>query len=114
MGGGVGDTLAAQMERDGVAVPNEIGHVPKVPSGLLCYVDAFYELDTERSHQMGLVRIPWSSIVRYGDRYAFDVEELVFFVRRMDDAHLEKLKGKTGNGGPADTGTAVQRPPRPD
>ncbi len=112
MGGGVGDSLAAQMERDGVEVPKQVSDQPKLLSDLQCYVDAFYELDTERSHQFGLVRIPWSSIVAYGDRYDFDVDELVFFIRKMDDAHLSKLR--SSNGGPASSGTVVQRPPRPD
>lgn len=116
MGGGVGDTLTAQMRRDGVEVPEQITNAPKVTMDLLCYVDAFYELDTERSHGMALVRIPWSAIVAYGDRYGFDVDELVFFIRKMDDAHLEKLRSTqgTGNGGPLGSRTVVQRPPRPD
>jgi hypothetical protein len=114
MGGGVGDTLTAQMQRDGAEVPEQISNVPKVTSDLLCYVDAFYELDTERNHGMGLVRIPWSSIVAYGDRYGYDVDELVFFIRQMDEAHIEKLRGTSGNAGSAETRTDVQRPPRPD
>lgn len=114
MGGGVGDTLVAQMERDGHKVPEVISQVPKVPIGLLCYLDAFHELDTERSHGMSLVRIPWSSVVAYGDRYGFDIEELVFFIRRMDDAHLERLRSSTSGGGSGDSRTVVQRPPRPD
>jgi hypothetical protein len=114
MGGGVADTIAAQMERDGVELPKQISNQPVLTNDLLVYLDAFYELDTERSHGMSLVRIPWSSIVNYGDRYGFDITELVFFVRKMDDAHLDNLRSKTANGGSSGTREMVQRPPRPD
>lgn len=114
MGSGVGETLAAQMERDGVEVPKQVSDQPKLASNLQCYVDAFYELDTERSHQFALVRIPWSSIVAYGDRYDFDVDELVFFMRKMDDAHIARLRSSKSDGGLAGSGAVVQRPPRPD
>lgn len=114
MGGGVHDALAAQMERDGVKLPQSVAIQPLLRSNLICYIDAFYELDTERSHGMALVRIPWSRIVSYGEYYGFDTDELVFFIRRMDDAHLDNLRKKQASGrsnGPVET---VQRPPRPD
>ena len=113
-GGGVGDTLADQMRRDGVEIPKQIAKQPTISGDLICYLDAFYELDTERAHGLSLVRIPWSAIVRYGTYYRFDVEELVFFIRRMDDAHLDKLRKTSGNGGSPGSGTTVQRAPRPD
>lgn len=112
--GGVGDTLAAQMARDGVEIPQNLADQPTLIGDLLCYLDAFYELDTERAHGVGLVRIPWSAIVRYGRHYGYDVEELVFFIRRMDDAHLDKLRAGAQDGGSTGTGEIVHRPPRPD
>jgi hypothetical protein len=114
MGGGVHGALAAQMERDGVKLPENVANQPVLQSNLIGYLDAFYELDTERSHGFALVRIPWSRIVAFGTHYGFDVEELVFFIRKMDDAHLEQLKKVKGDGGTARTGEVVHRPPRPD
>lgn len=114
MGGGVSETLAAQMKRDGVELPVSIAKQPLLERSLLCYLEAFYELDTERNHSFALVRIPWSKIVNYGATYGFDIDELVFFIRQMDDAHLERLRSKHGNGGSSSTRTVVQRPPRPD
>jgi hypothetical protein len=81
------------------------------------YLEAFYELDTERSHSMGgFARIPWSSIVRYGSYYNYDVAELLFFIRRMDDAHIAQLASRQGsaNGGSTGPREVVHRPPRPD
>jgi hypothetical protein len=115
MGGGVQDTLAAQMKRDGIELPESIAKQPLLQGNLIGYLEAFHELDTERSHGMALVRIPWSRIVQFGKYYGFDVEELVFFIRRMDDAHLEQLgKSKGNGGGTPGTREAVHRPPRPD
>jgi hypothetical protein len=106
------------MERDGVAVPQVLTEQPVLPIGLVMYLEAFYELDSERSHSMGaLARIPWSKIISYGKHYGYDTEELLFFIRKMDDAHLEQLaSSRTGgnDGGSTSTRTVVQRPPRPD
>jgi hypothetical protein len=114
MGGGVHDALAAQMKRDGVELPENIAQQPVLQGNLIGYLDAFYELDTERSHGFALVRIPWSRIVSFGKHYRFDVEELVFFIRKMDDAHLEQLRKTKTNGGTPRTREVVHRPPRPD
>jgi hypothetical protein len=114
MGGGVQKTLAAQMELDGVEIPQVVSEQPLLQSNLLGYLDAFYELDTERSHGFALVRIPWSRIVQFGVHYGFDVEELVFFIRKMDDAHLDQLRKTKNDGGTPGTREIVHRPPRPD
>jgi len=114
MGGGVQEGLADQMKRDGIELPDNVATQPMLQANLLCYLDAFYELDTERDHGMVPGPIPWSSIVAYGERYRFDIEELVFFVRKLDDAHLSKVRNGSANGGTPGTGTTVQRPPRPD
>lgn len=109
------DALASQMERDGAALPKQISDQPELQGNLICYLDAFYELDTERSHGMALVRIPWSRIIAYGQHYGFDdLDELVFFIRKMDDAHIEKLRKSTPSDGSSGTIQTVYRPPRPD
>ncbi len=114
MGGGVHEGLTSQMERDGIAVPDNVGTQPILQANLVAYLDAFYELDTERAHGQVPGPIPWSRIVEYGSRYGFDIEELVFFIRQMDDAHLHKVRKGNTDGGTPGTRTVVQRPPRPD
>lgn len=106
--------LVAQMKRDGVPIPEDLSSAPTLPLNLVGYLDAFYELDTERNHGQGLMRIPWSAIVKFGQHYGYNVEELVFFIRRMDDAHLENLGKKVKNGGSPGSSTVVRRLPRPD
>lgn len=112
MGGGVQEDLAAQMKRDGIAVPENLATQPLLQADLICYLEAFYDLDTERNHGWNLARIPWSRIVKYGLHYGYDIEELLFFIRKMDDAHLEHLRNN--NGGASGTREMVHRPPRPD
>lgn len=116
MGGGVSDALTPQMQRDGIKLPDNIRNQPRLAANLLGYLDAFYELDTERSHQMGLMRIPWSRIVAYAQHYGMDVDETVVFIRRMDDALLADMRKKRpgNNGGSQGPSTVVERPPRPD
>lgn len=112
---GVSDALHSQMERDGVAVPQNISTQPKLASNLVVFLEAYYELDTERHHGETLMRIPWSSIVEYADRHYLDEDELVYFIRSMDDAHLADMRKKRPtNGGSPGSRTVVQRPPRPD
>lgn len=88
---GTDEQLTAQMKRDGVQPVGRLATKPKLPTGLILYYEAFYDLDTERNHGMGLASIPWSAIVAYGQFYDLDVDELLFFVRQMDNAHLERL-----------------------
>lgn len=108
--------ISDQMRRDGVAIPEHIQKQPTLQANLVCYLDAFYDLDTERSHAQGLTRIPWSAIMRYGEFYSYhDLDELLFFIRRMDDALLEQMATKGGTSGGSDgTVQVVQRAPRPD
>lgn len=112
--GGIAPDIAAQMERDGVPLPDNIANQPTLQSNLVGYLDAYYDLDTERSHNMGLVKIPWSAITAYGEFYGFDHDELHYFVREMDDALIAQMAGEKTGGGSSSTSEVVQRPPRPD
>ena len=105
------------MVRDGIQVPDDLAVQPKLASNLVHYLDAFYDLDTERNHGQGLSRIPWSAITHYGDYYGLDHDELQYFIRGMDDAlleHMAKTRGGSNGGGSTGAVTVVQRPPRPD
>lgn len=61
-------------------------------------MQAFFDLDSERPVGFGLGRIPFSAIVAYGQLYEFDEqqrEELIYFTREMDAAHLKRAAEKT-------------------
>jgi hypothetical protein len=106
------------MQRDGVAPPQVLRVQPRLPVGLVMYLEAFYELDSERVYTVTMHgswpgRIPWSKIISYAVHYGMDDEETLFFIRKMDDAFIEQSAGGS-NGGPSGAGETVQRPPRPD
>lgn len=86
------------MIRDGVKPVGRIAAKPHLPTGLILYYEAFFDLDTERNHGMGLASIPWSAIVRYGDYYELNTDELIYFIRKMDNAHLERLARESKSG----------------
>ncbi len=61
------------------------------------YFNAYIELDSERHHGMGLMRIPWSSIMRYGSLYELDEYELdlfLFHIRELDSENLKWLRAQ--------------------
>lgn len=90
--------LTAQMKRDGIQPVGRIAAKPRLPTGLILYYEAFFDLDTERNHGNGLASIPWSAIVRYGDYYSLDTDELLYFVKAIDNAHLERLARESKGG----------------
>lgn len=114
MGGGVHEGLAPQMKRDGIPLPDNLAEQPVLAQNLIVYLDAFYELDTERPAGTVPGPIPWGKIIQYGQHYGFDEQELLFFIRKMDEAHLQRLRKGSTDGGSSGPGTVVQRPPRPD
>lgn len=101
--------IAKQAFRAGQPLPERIANAPELRMGLQLYIQAFFDLDSERSHTMGLVAIPWSSINAYAKAFEFDEEQtecLFFFIRRLDASHLKRLeaKGKTNGKKPARLG----------
>jgi hypothetical protein len=91
--------IAKQSLRSGAKLPDRIANAPELFFGLQLYLDAFFDLDSERSHGMGLTPISWSSIKSYAVAYEFDedqTESLLFLIRAMDHAHLKRLDKKQG------------------
>lgn len=78
-------------------LPDKIQNAPSLILGLEIYLKAFFELDCERSHSMGATPIPWSSIYNYARCFNFDkeqTEDLIFFVRALDNEHLKHIRKK--------------------
>jgi len=94
-------SIARQAQRQGLPIPDAIANAPELQIGLQLYLDAFFDLDSERSHAFGVTRIPWSSIKNYAEQWQFDeqqTEDLLFFIKRMDASHLERLAAKSTTG----------------
>lgn len=89
--------IAKQAMREGRQLPDRIQNAPELLSGLYLYIQAFFDLDTERSHDFGFRKIPFSSIINYAKAYKFDddqMQDLVYIIKQMDDAYIDRLNKK--------------------
>lgn len=86
-----------QAVRHGQPIPNKILNAPELTLGLHLFIDAFWELNSERSIGMGLGPIPLTSVLAYASEYDFDDDQrsdLVFFIRSLDAAFLKRMDEK--------------------
>ena len=109
-------SVLRQMRRAGEKMPEAQTNMPELRLGLELYIEAFFELDSERTHGETLNPIPSSAIRLYARDYEYNerqAEDLMFFIREMDTAHLKrlgkKLKEKSKHGPNTVT---PSRPPR--
>lgn len=76
-------------------VPEKFVNGPELLWGLELYFNAFFDLDTERSHSNGWTYIPYSAVAAYAVLWAFDedqTERLFTHIKAMDSAHIERLE----------------------
>lgn len=98
--GPVEETIVEQCARQKLPLPKKIRDAPELHLGLEFYFSAFFDLTTCRPGGMGMYPIPWKEILRYGlfFQLSFDqMEDLFFFMRRMDEAwitYFEKKQNK--------------------
>lgn len=95
--GPIEQNIIKQAMRFGQPIPDRILNAPELQNGLYLYLQAFFELDSERSHAFGARPIPWSSIKDYAAAFNFDecqTDDLFYFIRQMDNEHLKKLQKK--------------------
>jgi hypothetical protein len=74
--------------------PSTFKESPELRWGLQLYFDAFFDLDSERSHGVGYTRIPWHCIVAYALYHQFNddqTDRLLIHLRAMDSAFIKKL-----------------------
>lgn len=75
-----------------------LNEAPELGRGLHFYLEAYYELLTERQIGMAVGFIPWSSILRYAQYLELDENEFEVFqshIRALEcaDRDFEKDKG---------------------
>ncbi len=77
--------------------PN-VPEAPELRIGLQLYFQAFLDLDGER--MQALFPIPWTSIKSYATAFELDeeqTEDLFFFDKKMDEAHLSRMAKKASS-----------------
>jgi hypothetical protein len=84
--------IAKQAIRAGEPIPERIANAPQLSLGSIFYLQAFFDLDSERPQGYSTPgRIPWSAIVGYGEYHGLTPEEidvLVHYVRALDNENL--------------------------
>lgn len=96
--GPIEQKIARQAMRERQPLPDRIANAPALLLGSQFYLDAYFDLDSERSHAMAPVAIPRSCIVEYAREYELDEEEkddLIHLIRCMDN---DRLKGMRKDG----------------
>jgi len=84
----------------GRELPPKIANAPTLLLGSDLWMDAFYELSSERQVGLMLGPIPWSSVRRWGQCFNLDeeqLEDLHWYMSRLDAAFL-KHSATTGGG----------------
>jgi hypothetical protein len=81
----------------GRIVPQAIANKPTLQAGNDLYLQAFYDLDSERQIGMSVGRIPWSAIEHYATLIELDYHQrysLHRLIVSMDRAHLNRIAEK--------------------
>lgn len=95
--GPIEQNIARQAMQARLPLPDNIKNAPELELGLQLYLQAFFDLDSERSHAFSLVRIPGSAIRSYAREFEFDdtqTELLTIYIQAMDNEHLKRLQKK--------------------
>ena len=98
--GAAEQNIIQQCLNSGEELPEEIVNRPEPMFGSSFYINAFNELDTERSHGMGITQIPWSSIMQYAHIEGMDRQEARDFltvIRHIDYKYCLYLDKEHGN-----------------
>jgi len=84
--------IIKQAIRAGLPIPKKIAEAQELDFGLQFYLNAFYELESERVVGLDLGPIPRHAILNYARELGCDEEEfddLYFFVRHLDVTFLK-------------------------
>ena len=77
-------------------IPKSIQNKPLLREGLMFFLNAFYDLDTERNTS-DLERLPWSALNAYGEKagcVGIEAERFEYLMRYLDNAYLNDLAEK--------------------
>jgi len=89
--------LAMQAMRMNQPMPERIVNAPELQLGLQLYLQAFFDMDTDRQGGFGTMPISHSTIADYAAAFEFDAEQtedLHAHIRAMDNAYIRWLDKK--------------------
>lgn len=89
--------IVKQAIKTGQPIPDRIQNAPVLATGLLFYIQAFFDLDSAREQGWSLGRIPWMAVQQYAVFYDLDHDQnetLHYLIREMDIEYLKYRKDK--------------------
>ena len=93
--------IAEQCYRQKLDLPEKILNAPELRLGLEMYWDAYGDLSSDRPASFGgVLPIPYMRIVEYARMQEFSTdqtEDILYLVRKMDDAFRKWHEKKHGN-----------------
>lgn len=92
--GPIEQSIARQAMQAGRALDKRIQNAPELTQGLQFYLQAFFDLDSERSHGMAVTRIPRSKVREYAREFELTEDEagtLEYFVTELDTAQCDRI-----------------------
>lgn len=99
--GEVEESIIKQSANNNQPLPERILNKPQLHKGLTLFLEAFYELSSDRQTGLGVGYIPFTAIKSYADEYGFEGEQredLFYFVREIDKAIVKLLKSSKPDG----------------
>lgn len=93
--GEVEGSIIQQCAKTGQPLPDKIANKPQPTFGLELFLEAFYELSSDRPSGLGVGQIPFTAICQYADEYGFkgeQREDLFYFIRAIDRAIVKILQ----------------------
>lgn len=94
--------MIRQAIQTGQPVPERIANRPELEQGNMFYLQAFFDLDTERYQGFnGPGRIPWSAMVAYAKHYglfSYEVDDFVQIIKAVDAANSKWHSEQVDNG----------------
>lgn len=95
--GDVEKNIIKQARRFNEELPLRIKNKPVLHNGLDLYLQAFFELDTERNSGMNIAPIPASAVRLYNQSYDITgemAEDMLEFIRVLDNAFIKLVSAK--------------------
>ena len=94
------ETIIRHARQNRQPLPAFIQNAPELNLGLQIYLQAFFDLESERPAGFSLSRSPGFAVRRYAKDYDFDEEQfeaLDVFIRIMDNAYIDYCNKKHSN-----------------
>lgn len=96
------ELIVAQAVRFGEPIPDRIANAPELDYGLVFYLKAWTDLNSDRTLGMAVGPIPTIAILNYAKHYqldSYETERMLRVLRYVDNEYLKHLESKSPSSG---------------